>query len=64
MKTCKFCGKEIKETEFSSMFTDEALENMPCSQECKEKMLERESKVIDIDTIRHPDHYGPYKEED
>ncbi|MBP2666046.1 MAG: hypothetical protein H6Q76_1026 [Firmicutes bacterium] len=41
MATCKFCGKEVTPGEFDSLFTEEALSEMPCSPECKENVLNK-----------------------
>ncbi|NLW48786.1 MAG: hypothetical protein GXY86_15845 [Firmicutes bacterium] len=48
---CKYCGKEIEKSEFDAIFTEEALENLFCSDECKQSHLT--SKTIKIAGLTH-----------
>ncbi len=45
MKTCKFCGKEIKKSEFDQFF--ESPENLPCSPECKAEKFNANRKAVE-----------------
>jgi hypothetical protein len=56
---CKICGKPIKESSFESFFTLEALENMPCSEECKQKQIAEQQKNLNEEQKLHPEWHGP-----
>ncbi len=56
---CKICGRPIKESSFESFFTLETLENMPCSEECKQKQIAETQKIAEKEQKQHPDWHGP-----
>ena len=61
---CKLCNSKTKQSEFSYLFTHEALDDIPCSLECQHEQIEQQRKIVDIETKRHPGWFGPINQDE
>lgn len=59
---CKYCGKENKQSEFDKLFSNEALTNLFCSDECKQKYIEDTTTLLDKKRQDPPEMQDIYRE--